>query len=102
MPRTVRALFEKIDELNKASSATAASEEPRKYRVRVSYIQIYNEQVYDLLNAGQYAAATKASRVPGLRVRWTKDDDFYVENLFMSEVYTPEEVKLSLVSVGKN
>jgi hypothetical protein len=92
MPRTIRALFEKIEDLNR-SSATS-TEEPRKYRVRVSYIQIYNEQVYDLLNGGQYAAAAKGSRVPGLRVRWTKDDDFYVENLFMSEVYTPDEVEL--------
>lgn len=53
-------------------------------------------QVYDLLNPGHipaHAAIAKGGRVPGLRVRWTKDDDFYVENLFLCECGRPEEVR---------
>ena len=52
-------------------------------------------QVYDLLNPthGQISAAlARGGRVPGLRVRYSKADDFYVENLFTFECSSPEEV----------
>lgn len=91
MPRAVSALFQIIDDMNRV---TDGGSEPRKFRIRVSYVQIYNEQVYDLLNPGAWLAASGSkSRAPGLRVRWTKDDDFYVENLFMCECAGPEEVR---------
>ena len=91
MPRTIAAIYAGVEQLSARDGP-----EPRRFRVRVSYIQIYNEQVYDLLNPGGVSAGAgvgKGTRVPGLRVRWTKDEDFYVENLFMSECYSPEEVR---------
>ena len=98
MPRTIHSLFQTIATLSAPPSETAAPTEPRRFRVRVSYVQIYNEQVYDLLNPGHipaqaHAVLAKGGKVPGLRVRWTKDDDFYVENLFLCEINTPEEVQ---------
>ncbi len=94
MPRAISALFQVIDDSNRASDSAT---DPRRFRVRVSYVQIYNEQVYDLLNPGAWLAHTSAkAKAPGLRVRWTKDDDFYVENLFMCECSSPEEVRMAL------
>jgi hypothetical protein len=55
-----------------------------------SFLQIYNERVYDLLNFSDKKAATNAAA--GLRIRWNKTDQFVVENLFVFEVKTPEEV----------
>jgi hypothetical protein len=70
-------------------------------RMRVAYT--FLSQVYDLLNPthGQISAAlARGGRVPGLRVRYSKADDFYVENLFTFECSSPEEVgsPLSLIA----
>jgi hypothetical protein len=76
-----------------APTSTAAT--ARVFRVRVSYLQLYNEQVYDLLNPSHgtiSAELGRGGRVPGLRVRWAKTDDFYVENVFICECNTPDEV----------
>ncbi|XP_078336367.1 uncharacterized protein LOC111133229 isoform X4 [Crassostrea virginica] len=44
--------------------------------IRASYLEIYNEQVIDLLNPNQKRY---------LQVRWSKNKGFYVENLFVAE-----------------
>ncbi|XP_062588016.1 kinesin-like protein KIF12 isoform X3 [Saccostrea cucullata] len=44
--------------------------------IRASYLEIYNEQVIDLLNPNQKRY---------LMVRWSKNKGFYVENLFVAE-----------------
>ena len=46
-----------------------------RFLVRAGYLEIYNEQVQDLLNP------TSAS----LAVRWSTEKGFYVENLFVVE-----------------
>lgn len=74
IPRAVNELFTKVGE--------RSSE--RTYSVFVSYLQIYNERIYDLLNP--------ASAEPGLRLRWTKHDQFAVENLFVFECRTAEDL----------
>ncbi|OTF83227.1 hypothetical protein BLA29_012378, partial [Euroglyphus maynei] len=45
------------------------------YIITVSYLEVYNEQVLDLLNP-----TTRP-----LNVRWSKDRGFYAENLFKVE-----------------
>eukprot|EP00834_Sanchytrium_tribonematis_P000106 NODE_3_length_80033_cov_0.932970.p22 type:complete len:340 gc:universal NODE_3_length_80033_cov_0.932970:67184-68203(+) len=45
----------------------------RKKIIRASYLEIYNEQVHDLLNMNG----------KNLQVRWNKTSGFYVENLFI-------------------
>jgi hypothetical protein len=60
----LRYLYQKIAE--KSANDT-------RYTVRGSYLEIYNEQVQDLLNP------TNSS----LPVRWSAERGFYVENLFV-------------------
>eukprot|EP00760_Papus_ankaliazontas_P027197 PhM_4_TR3208/c0_g1_i1/m.49447/K10395/KIF4_21_27; kinesin family member 4/21/27 len=105
IPRVVRTLFDTV-EARMASSDTA----PR-YKVKCSYLQIYNEKVIDLLNPASSAltlmnAAGSKGRGPGsgaptsgLRVRWAKTDQFYVENLFIFECDTAEQV-MELFQLG--
>ena len=52
--------------------------------VSCSFLQIYNEHVYDLLN---FSEAKKE-----LRIRWNKKDQFAVENLFVYECPTYQHV----------
>lgn len=58
-------------------------------------MQIYNEKVYDLLNM------QKASVNPSncLKIRWNKRDKFTVENLFIFECKSCDEV-LDLFRLG--
>ncbi|XP_014666276.1 PREDICTED: kinesin-like protein KIF12 [Priapulus caudatus] len=46
------------------------------YVINASYLEIYNEQVLDLLNPAQKRS---------LAIRWSKEKGFYVENLFVVE-----------------
>ncbi|KAJ9449481.1 Kinesin-II 85 kDa subunit [Diplonema papillatum] len=76
IPRTVDALFDRACQRMKHN--------PRvRYKINCSYVQIYNERVADLLNS----AAWKRDKMDkgGLRIRWNKNNNFYVENLFIFE-----------------
>lgn len=55
-----------------------------------SFLQIYNEKIFDLLNPVQMSKVSQASA--GLRLRWKQKDEFTVENLFIFECKTAEEV----------
>ncbi|ELU07804.1 hypothetical protein CAPTEDRAFT_103345, partial [Capitella teleta] len=63
------------------------------YRIRASYLEIYNEQVQDLLNPSQKKQ---------LAVRWSKDSGFYVENLFSIECESMEDLMAVLEEGLKN
>jgi hypothetical protein len=105
-PRAVHELF-----------GALAKDPERRASVRCSYVQIYKEQAYDLLNPtsimmgpdGQqitvpankkqpgkwHTGAASTQAVPGmggaLRMRWTKISDFYLENLFKVECNSADE-----------
>lgn len=72
-PRSIKSLF---TELQKAKST--------EFTVYVTYIQIYKENIYDLLNP----AHSKA----GMKIRWNKHEEFYVENVFMHPCHSAQEV----------
>ncbi|CAG9319441.1 unnamed protein product [Blepharisma stoltei] len=72
-PRSIKALFNELQ--NKKST---------DFTVYCTYIQLYKENIYDLLNP----AHTKA----GLKLRWNKHEEFYVENVFMHPCHTAQEV----------
>lgn len=61
----------------------------------MSYLQIYNEKVFDLLNPSSVSGLTAVKKpqlgdkdMQGLRIRWTKKDQFVVENLYVFECQT--------------
>ncbi|XP_075264906.1 kinesin-like protein KIF12, partial [Convolutriloba macropyga] len=57
------------------------------YYLKVSYLEVYNEKVKDLLNpAGP----------DSLKIRWTKNKGFHVENLFTVECETIEDIMIIL------
>ncbi|XP_021373161.1 kinesin-like protein KIF12 isoform X3 [Mizuhopecten yessoensis] len=61
--------------------------------IRASYLEIYNEQVVDLLNT---------VRRRHLQVRWSKNRGFYVENLFVVECETVDDMMAVLEEGMKN
>lgn len=71
IPRAISYLYEKI---NKDTSSRL-----RTYTVYCSYLQIYNEKIYDLLNSSQPDPSA-----PGLKLRY-KNGNFIVENLYTFE-----------------
>lgn len=77
IPRTCRGLFERI-ESEQNSSIT--------YNVHVSYFEIYNEHVKDLL--------TPRTNPPNyLKIRESKSDGVYVQNLTDEPVKTYEDIE---------
>nr|XP_018667191.1 kinesin-like protein KIF12 [Ciona intestinalis] len=53
------------------------------YTVKASYLEIYNEQVQDLLNPLAYES---------VQVRWSKGQGFHVENLFVREIESLDDL----------
>ena len=106
-PRAIKRLFD-------AAAAKGAST-GLAYSFTVSYVQIYKETVYDLLNPavnrgapqqGGGAAGTSGFRAnpragtfggggtlpPGLRMRWSRGEEFYLEGVWTAECTTAEQV----------
>lgn len=82
IPRLCRKLLEKLEEDKNAagntdSASTMASEIARKTEVRISYVEIYNEKVFDLLSPNPEMAC---------RVREHPETGAYVENLTKAPV----------------
>jgi hypothetical protein len=60
-----------------------------KITIRAAYLEIYNEQVQDLLNpATSNTPNTSATSLP---VRWSAERGFYVENLFVVDCENLED-----------
>jgi hypothetical protein len=58
-----------------------------RFTVTCSFLQIYQEAVYDLLAVSLPSSTTGRNR-GGLRIRWSKAKEFYVENLYEFECQT--------------
>ena len=70
-------------------------ERKRVFQMRVSFMEIYNEKLSDLLQLD-----TK-EREKSLKIQDTKDDDVNIEGLIEREVKTPEEV-IKAMEVGQD
>lgn len=77
---SIRAIKEVFDQAKKLTSNRA-----RNIKVYCSFLQIYNEKIFDLLNLANLPIKGSSSNVNGLRMRWNKTDQFVVENLFIFE-----------------
>lgn len=88
--------------MEEAQAARAAFD--RKITINVSFMQIYNEKIYDLLNGSFFrrkpgVGASGGQDPPGLKLKWNHYDVYTVENLFTYEVSSYEQV-LALFHLG--
>ncbi|OQR93872.1 hypothetical protein THRCLA_08323, partial [Thraustotheca clavata] len=81
IPRVIINLFDAIK--------TASVVKNKAYRVKCSCVQIYNEQVLDLLNS---APSSGIHQNRQLRLRWSPEHEFYVEDLTMIECECAEDM----------
>jgi hypothetical protein len=58
--------------------------------LRASYLEIYNEHVYDLLNP----------KGPSLPIRWNAEKGFFVENLYVIDCEVLDDC-LAILEEGK-
>ncbi|KAJ1559555.1 Kinesin- protein 12 [Cladochytrium tenue] len=75
IPRALEFLFQQVQALRDSSDPGGGAEAGLTVNVRAAFLEIYNEQVQDLLNPG----------ATGLAIRWTAAKGFYVESLFVAD-----------------
>ncbi|CAF0865437.1 unnamed protein product [Adineta ricciae] len=83
VPRAINYLFQRLRE--------KSQENHSPYYIRVSYCEIYNEQIHDLINP---------AHTQGLQIRGSVEDGFYVENLFQTYIETMDEL-LTILEEGE-
>ena len=88
IPRIVRDLFERIEAVEAEYTQMPLPTSVQSVLVEVSYMEIYNEEVLDLLGPGR-----------NLRVRQTKSQGVYVEGLTRLKVKTVGDM-LQLIQIG--
>jgi hypothetical protein len=71
--------------------STVASRK-QKYYIKVSFLEIYNEQINDLLNPSN----------SNLQIRWEQNQGFFVEGLLVIECKTPQDVVEIILQGTKN
>ena len=69
--------------INEIFEQAEAARRTRTVNIYVSFLQIYNEKVYDLLNAQGLKGKNNKAQQAGLKIRWSKTEQFTVENLFV-------------------
>ena len=89
IPRVINSMFEMISGHTKLYQ--------KQFVVNCSFLQIYNERIYDLLNPDSGNSAKMGGI--GLKIRWNSQEQFKVENLFVFECKSAAEV-LGLFNIG--
>ena len=64
----------------------------RKISINVSFMQLYNEKIYDLLNREMFKGRKNSVIGEGLKLKWNKYDVYTVENLLTVEIDEVEEI----------
>ena len=81
VPRSVKLLFELIKQ--------EANLGRKKFTVYCSYLQVYKERIYDMLNKSHLKRLTQDG--PGLKLKFQKEN-FSVENLYTFECRSADDV----------
>lgn len=78
---SIRAIKEVFEQSKKLTS-----NRQRNIKISCSFLQIYNEKVFDLLNLANLPFKGNSNiSLNGLKMRWNKTEQFMVENLFVFE-----------------
>ena len=86
IPRAIRELFSQVE------AKRAESDGKSKITVKIQYIQLYNEKVYDLLNSNSSKAQTKKNNLAGLKLKMNAmTDEVTIENVYIFECATHED-----------
>lgn len=83
IPRSINYLFNRLRQITLESNSV--------FYIRVSYYEIYNEQIRDLINP---SGSNK------LEVRGTQEEGFFVDNLFSTYIETMDEL-LTILEEGE-
>ena len=89
--RAIKDIFEQADKLR--------STRTKNIKISCSFLQIYNEKVFDLLNMANLPVKGNVNSVSGLKMRWNKTEQFVVENLFVFECFSAEDA-LKIFNTG--
>lgn len=79
----------------------------RKLSLSVSFLQLYNEKIYDLLNDSMFSKqrlvfnSLSGNPKEGLKLKWNPNDVYVVENLTNVEINTYDDI-LYLYHYGIN
>jgi hypothetical protein len=73
--------------------------ENKNIKISCSFLQIYNEKVFDLLNVANLPNKNSMMGCNGLKMRWNKTDQFMVENLYIFECFAAADA-LKLFNTG--
>ena len=84
-----RATADEADEFNgEGDEGTEGGSSDIRYKLKCSFVQLYNERVSDLLNP-----SSNLKNKEGLKLRWTRNDQFVVENLYTFECSSPSQMR---------
>ena len=77
----------------------AKNSQDRRITINVSFLQLYNEKIYDLLNRDMFKPAKQGKAVfklirgdEGLKLKWNQYDIYTVENLLNVECESVDEI----------
>ncbi|CAL7936089.1 unnamed protein product [Xylocopa violacea] len=85
IPRTVRHIFKEMKQFQLLDW---------EYQIEASFLEIYNEQIVDLLDS--------QSKNHEIRMADSKGHDLYVSNLKVQEIHSPEELHECLLIAQRN
>ncbi|XP_063713738.1 uncharacterized protein LOC134841636 [Symsagittifera roscoffensis] len=98
--RSFMYLFDRIDSISNSSNSNNNKQQQSdhvSFFLKVSYLEVYNEKVKDLLNpGGSGGGGGGGGRDCSLKIRWTKERGFHVDNLFTVECETIEDIMIIL------
>lgn len=83
VPRSLELIFQKIEEFKQKNAEAAATESKFEYKVRLTFVQLYNEKIFDMMDQEDYFLEHK--------LRYNARDMFFVEGVNSSTVKSTKE-----------